>query len=77
MMQSHTNGIDRGGDGGGPEREPLFQVGQSILVQNVASPVLSFSLSFSQRNEVSSPIVSLFLLSTISLSLSSRGGTKQ
>ena len=32
-MQSQTNGIDRGGDEGGPEREPLFQVGQSILVQ--------------------------------------------
>ena len=29
MMQSQTNGIDRGGDGSGPEREPLFQVGQS------------------------------------------------
>ena len=45
--------------------------------KNVASPVLSFSLSFSQRNEVSSPIVSLFLLSTISLSLSSRRRTAQ
>ena len=28
VMQSQTNGINRGGDGSGPEREPLFQVGQ-------------------------------------------------
>ena len=50
VMQSQTNGIDRGGDGGGPEREPLFQVGQSILVQKCGL-TCTFIFTFFQSKE--------------------------